>query len=154
MLVLAGSGQQGYEKQMRAHAAALGLDGAVLWTGLLDGLDKLSAMSAATIFVLPSYSENFGIALVEALAAGLPCVVTENVAASEFVREHEAGIIIRAEVSALSSALDRLLNDTNMRILFAKNARRFGSKQLSSEGFGVKLRRFYEQIISEQKKLA
>jgi glycosyltransferase involved in cell wall biosynthesis len=54
------------------------------------------------LFFVPSYSENFGIALVEALAAGLPCITTEGVAVSADVREREAGLVVAAESSALA----------------------------------------------------
>jgi glycosyltransferase involved in cell wall biosynthesis len=154
LLVVAGNGEASYERSLRAQATGLGLNGDIVWTGFLDGLDKLSAMNAATLFVLPSYSENFGIALVEALAAGLPCVVTEGVAASELVREHEAGIVIRAEVSALASALDRLLDNAKLRARLGSNARRFAAERFSIEVMGVALMGLYEQIISEQKAVA
>src|SRR5262249_6637914 len=55
-LALAGDGDPAYVAALRARAAELHLQDDILWTGFLDGPDKLSAMSAATLFVLPSYS--------------------------------------------------------------------------------------------------
>ena len=71
-LVVAGTGDAAFEAGLRREAARLGIDGDLHWAGFLSGADKLAALADADLFVLPSYSENFGISVVEAMAAGLP----------------------------------------------------------------------------------
>ena len=70
LLVIAGSGDEAYVKKLKALSKELGISGCILWTGHLSGTDKLSAFAAATVFTLPSYSENFGLALVEGAGGG------------------------------------------------------------------------------------
>lgn len=78
-LVMAGTGEAHTVAVLQSTAAALGIGHKVVWTGLLQGTLKWSALRAAEVFVLPSHQENFGIAVVEALACGLPVIVSERV---------------------------------------------------------------------------
>ncbi len=78
LLVVAGRGESECTTKLRRQASELGLDGDVLWTGYLAGEDKLAALNAATVFVLPSGSESFGLVVAEALASGLPVIATKG----------------------------------------------------------------------------
>ena len=78
-------------------------------TGFLDGPQKWSAMAAASVFVLPSYSENFGIAVVEAMAAGTPVVISDAVGIHREVAESRAGFVVPCAVEPLAEALKRVL---------------------------------------------
>lgn len=146
LLAIAGGGGANYIAQLQEQVRRLGIGGAVLWAGRLEGELKLAALAAATAFVLPSYSENYGVALVEALAAGLPCVTTEGVAVSDDVREQDAGIVVRAEMEPLSEALDRLLGDAALRSRLGANARRLAAERFSVEAMGNALQKLYESI--------
>src|SRR6185436_15853567 len=79
VLVIAGSGDPGFEQGVRRDATRLGLGESVYWAGFLSGKEKLAALADADVFVLPSYSENFGVAVVEAMAARLPVVISDQV---------------------------------------------------------------------------
>jgi len=148
LLVVAGNGEESFVRALRGRVEQMGIAGDVVWTGFLEGSDKLDALAAARAFVLPSYSENFGIALVEALAAGLPCITTEGVAVSEDVRERNAGLVVRAESAALVSALDRLLSDATLRANVGANGRRLAAERFSVEAMGTALKQLYEQILA------
>lgn len=118
----------------------------------MGGADKLSAFAAASVFVLPSYSENFGIALVEALAAGLPCVTTDGVAVSEDIRESGAGLVVEAESKPFCEAMNRLLEDAALRTRFGANARKLATERFSVEAMGATLKKLYEDILLARKK--
>ena len=75
VLVIVGDGDPSYATQLKQLSQNLGIDHAVYWVGFLDGDEKISAFMAADVFVLPSFSENFGIAATEAMAAGLPLMM-------------------------------------------------------------------------------
>lgn len=78
-LVMAGPGAAGYRAELLALTARLGLTERVHFTGLLQGAVKWGALRAAEAFVLPSHQENFGVAVAEALAMGLPVLISREV---------------------------------------------------------------------------
>ena len=148
MLVLAGRGEEAYVAALKKESEQLALADDVLWPGFLAGEEKLSAFAASTMFVLPSYSENFGIALVEALAAGLPCLTTEGVAVSEDVREREAGVVVAAGLGEVAAGLERILSDGPLRQRLGTNARRLAEERFSFEAMGTALKALYQQLAS------
>lgn len=91
-LVIAGpEGQPGLRAQLEARARACGVADRITWTGMLTGHAKWSALKAADVFVLPSHQENFGVAVVEALALGVPVLVSDKVNIWREVVEAGAG---------------------------------------------------------------
>jgi glycosyltransferase involved in cell wall biosynthesis len=78
-LVMAGPDEQGWQRTLAARAAALGVADRVVWTGMLRDAQKWSAFSAAEVFALPSHQENFGIAVAESLACGVPALLSQEV---------------------------------------------------------------------------
>src|ERR1035437_2131663 len=152
MLVIAGNGEESYVAGLRDQATQLGLAGDIVWTGFLSGADKLSAFAAATVFVLPSYSENFGIALVEAMASGLPCLTTPGVALAEEVQARAADVlmVVPPEVRPLAAALDQLLGDAALRAQLGANAKRMAAEQFTVLAMGTALRKLYEEILQRR----
>ena len=79
-LVMAGPcADAGYLRVLQTHATACCPAGTVVWPGMLSGDVKWGALRAAEAFVLPSHQENFGIAVVEALACGTPVLISTQV---------------------------------------------------------------------------
>ena len=106
---------------VRRDAEALGVAERVSLPGPLEGAAKQGAFAAAEAFVLPSYTENFGIAVVEALAAGCPVVISDRV---QIWREVAAAAEVHApEAAALGAALGRLLDSPPRRAALAAAAR-------------------------------
>lgn len=149
LLVIAGDGEARYVAKLREQARGLGIDRDVLWTGFLAGEDKLAAFAAAAMFVLPSHSENFGIALVEAMAAGLPCVTTVGVAVSEDVREYDAGLVVDPAVESIAGAINELFLNTGLRSRLALNAQRLTSQRFSLEAMAASLVTLYNRVLEE-----
>jgi glycosyltransferase involved in cell wall biosynthesis len=143
-LVIAGEGDAAYTAALRERAAQLGLGERVLWTGRLQGECKRAALAAATLFVLPSRSENFGIALLEAMAAGLPCVSTPGVA---LATEAEGSVrVVAAEPAALAGALNRLLEDPAERTRLGAAARELARRKYTLLAMGRELKAWYEEV--------
>lgn len=94
VLMMAGP-DGGMEAALRARAEALGLGERVVWPGMLEGETKRAALAAAELFILPSHQENFGIAVVEALAAGTPVLVSDRVNIAPELAAAGAGAICR-----------------------------------------------------------
>jgi glycosyltransferase involved in cell wall biosynthesis len=80
----------------------------VKFTGMLDGPYKWSALAAADVFVLPSYSEGLSVSVLEAMGAGRPVIVTRQ-CNLPLVSERGCGWVIEAETSPLAAALLELL---------------------------------------------
>ena len=92
-LAIVGPDQAGLGIQLRALASSLGISDRITWTGMLPDLLKLGALRAAEIFVLPSHQENFGSAVVEALACGVPVLITNKVNIWREIEQDRAGLV-------------------------------------------------------------
>jgi glycosyltransferase involved in cell wall biosynthesis len=92
-LVMAGPDQVGWQKELEAKAAMLNVAGQITWTGMLAGEAKCGALRAAEVFVLPSHQENFGIAVAESLAAGLPVLISNQVNIWREIEGDKAGFV-------------------------------------------------------------
>ena len=78
-LILAGAGEPEYVNELKNLMTSLGLASNTSFAGFVTGNDKQLLLQGADIFVLPSFSENFGVAVAEAMAARLPVIVTDGV---------------------------------------------------------------------------
>ena len=149
LLLVAGDGDESYVRELQTRVANTSITDHVFWAGFLQGTEKTAAFRAATVFVLPSYSENFGIAAQEALAHGIPSVVAEGVALSHDIKEADAGLVIPAETEAIADALVQLLEDPVMRARLAANARDLVKKKYSPGPVGDALIELYESVASK-----
>jgi glycosyltransferase involved in cell wall biosynthesis len=109
-LVLAGPDQVGWREELSCRATQLGLAPRLTWTDMLSGAMKWGAIRAAEIFVLPSHQENFGIAVAEALAAGVPVLVSDKVNIWREIDADGAGVVsedtLRGTCKALQSYVE------------------------------------------------
>lgn len=108
MLVIAGPDLIGYGKDVKRMIREAGLQGSVVLTGELRGDRKDALLANAEVFVLPSYSENFGIAIAEALAWGRPVIASTATPWSE-VADCRAGWWIEPETVAMARTLGEAL---------------------------------------------
>ncbi|MBL9133137.1 MAG: glycosyltransferase [Verrucomicrobiaceae bacterium] len=145
-LVIAGRGQPAYEEQLRTLATRLGIASDIVWTGHLQGHVKLSAFAAATLFVLPSQSENFGIALLEAMAAGCPCLSTPEVALATDVAPSQAVELVPQDIDAWSAALLRMLGDPEYAHRLGLRAHEVARTTYSLEAMGRALHALYQRL--------
>ena len=86
-----------------------GVLGRTTFTGMLLGPERLAVLRDAGMFVLPSYSENFGIAVIEAMAAGLPVIISDKVNIWREVQAGGAGRVIPCDAGALAEQILDLL---------------------------------------------
>lgn len=105
-LVLAGP-DDGYGPTVRRWLDAEGVLGRVTFTGMLLGRDKLAALRDADVFALPSYTENFGMAVVEAMACGIPVVISDRVNIWREVAAAGAGRVTRCDAEEVGTAAPR-----------------------------------------------
>jgi glycosyltransferase involved in cell wall biosynthesis len=108
-LVLAGPDQLGLQADLQRRAIQLDVADRLHWLGMLSGDLKWGAFHAAELFCLPSHQENFGIAVAEALACGLPVAIAEPVNISGEVAEASAGLVHDDTVAGTTAALQQWL---------------------------------------------
>lgn len=131
VLVLAGPDSQNSRASLETLIADRGLGARVVFTGMLGPRMKWSALASAQCFVLPSYSEGFSVAILEAMGMGLPVVITEQCHLPE-VRHAEAGWVIQADALQLSAALeDMLQNSASANAEIGNRGRRLVHQQFS-----------------------
>jgi glycosyltransferase involved in cell wall biosynthesis len=128
-LVMAGEGEAGYVAELRRLAGELGLAGSITFTGPLLGEEKLQALSAASVFLLPSLRENFGIAVAEAMAAGCPVVVSPGVDIAEEISRAEAGLVCSPEPGLFAEALAKILNSPGLSSSMGQNGKKLTSEK-------------------------
>ena len=120
-LVMAGNSEPEYLSYLQQLVAQYDLDNYASFPGFVTGRDKDLLLQGADIFALPSHSENFGIAVAEAMAAGLPVIITPGVQIAVEVAAANAGIIVENETE-LADAILQLLNSSSRRLHLSHNA--------------------------------
>jgi glycosyltransferase involved in cell wall biosynthesis len=125
VLLVVGPDSGGLRGALERQVAKLGIADRVLFTGMLTGAERVEALVDADLFVLPSDHESFGNSVIEALAAGLPVLVSRRVQTQrELVAAGVAGLVSR-EPEALAAELTRWLTDQSLRQAAAAKARAF-----------------------------
>jgi glycosyltransferase involved in cell wall biosynthesis len=144
ILVIAGAGDRRFTAELHDQAAHLGIREHIVWTGFLNAEQKSSAFAAADLYVLPSRSENFGVAAVEAMAAGLAVVVTDQVGIHETIAGATAGLVTRCNADSLTSAIIHLLRHPALRARMGSNGKRLRENLYSTEAVSEQLLDLYE----------
>jgi glycosyltransferase involved in cell wall biosynthesis len=149
-LSISGDGEQNYVDNLKRQVATLGIAEKVTWTGHVSGVDKAATFAAASVFVLPSSSENFGIAVAEALAAGLPCVLTPGVAIAARVEEVGAGIVAEPNATSIAAAIERYLSSRELRESASRAAKALAASDYSDQRMGNALVQMYREIAGSK----
>jgi glycosyltransferase involved in cell wall biosynthesis len=145
-LAIAGQGNAEWVQQLKSHVSAP-FSERIHWLGHVAGQEKLSLLARADAYVLPSYSENFGIALLEAMAAALPCVTTHGVALAH--ETHCAEAVLRippGDAGALMAALTELFQNPEKQKALAERARA-AAFFFTEDAFGQRLVQLYESCL-------
>lgn len=146
-LTIAGTGRPGYQRRVARLAARMGLADRVRFLGHVDAERKSSLFRKADVFVLPSRSENFGFAPAEAMAAGIPVVLSENVGLADLVARRQCGRVVPVgDVDALRLALWSYV-DPAVRREHGRRAHAAAREAFSFERMGAALETLYRDIV-------
>ena len=144
-LVLAGPDDEDLRPKLEALAEREGVGGRVVFPGMLHGHEKLAALAAADVWALPSHTENFGIAVMEALAAGVATVVSPAVNLAGEIERAGAGLVAEATPEAFAGALTYLLEDAARRGKYEERARAF-ARGYDWNAIAPRVVEMYEQV--------
>jgi len=149
-LVIAGPDQEGYADKVKEMFAKFNLSEKVIFTGMLLESDKLSAFYDSDVFVLPSRGENFGFAVLEAMACKLPVVITDRVGLYPDVEEHKAGVVTKCDPEQIATAILKLLDNETLNKSMGENGRRLAKDKFAWDKVVDKMIKVYSSVIQKK----
>lgn len=145
-LLIVGPDNGGYRNQVERLLESDSVIEKTTFTGMLTEREKLAALSRADICAIPSYSEGMSIVALEALACGLPEIITRQCHFPE-VAEAEAGIVIETNAYQLANALNKLLEDPKLCKEMGENGRRLIIEKFTWDKIADQMIQFYEDVL-------
>jgi glycosyltransferase involved in cell wall biosynthesis len=147
-LVLAGPDTEGYGRKVKAWLAEGGVLEKATFTGLLEGEYRFAVLQRAEVFALPSYTENFGQVVVEAMASRVPVVISDRVNIWPYVKEANAGLVVPCDVEATAEALRSVLADPVRGKQMGCNGRHWAAENLLWGAVAGQMADAYRQMLS------
>ncbi len=148
-LLLCGANPQdrAYEDNIKQQIQSSSWANSATVVGFVGGELKAEILSAADVFVLPSYYENFGIAVAEAMAASIPVVISDQVHIWPAIRASNAGWVVPTQVEPLTEALSEALGNEEVRSQRGQNARRCAKENYSWDAIAQLMLTTYQQLL-------
>jgi glycosyltransferase involved in cell wall biosynthesis len=150
-LVLAGTGERAYVQSLSEIVTSLGIAGRVLFTGLLGGEAVREAYRVASVFVLPSWHENFGLSVVEAMGAGCPVIISDHMDLAPDILRENAGVVVAPNIDEIAAAIKRLLTNELLRQEMANKGQQLVQEKFTWENCANELDLAFEDILSGRK---
>lgn len=149
-LVIAGNDEENYLPQLRALAQAEGIADRVHFVGPAGQDEKWALFAEAELFVLPSYNENFGCVVAEAMAMACPVVLSDQVGLAPLVARSGAGLVNSGAPEELAAAVRRLHADPALRRQMGTAGRRAAEEQLSWDAAAAQTEALYRRCLDQQ----
>ena len=146
-LVIAGPDPGRLTDVLPNRVRASGLMKRIVCPGFVDGLTKYAYLGNAELFVLPSHHEGMSVAVLEALASGVPVVVSPSCNVPE-VQAYGAGFVTPSEVEPLARTIRYVLENDQERDLMAAHALQLAHERFSAEASAERMLHFYEEALS------
>lgn len=141
-LIIAGDGQKDYVEEIKKIA-----DKNIFFTGWLNDYEKKALISNSKLLVLPSYQENFGLCLIEALAMKVPVLTTKNVNLWKEIISATAGWICDPNADSIYNLLIEILENEEKRKEFGNNGRKLIENNFTDEVVTEKLIDMYNLVL-------
>jgi glycosyltransferase involved in cell wall biosynthesis len=149
-LVLAGPGDEDYVRKVKRWLGEGGVLEKTTFTGALAGEDRFTILQQAELFVLTSYTENFGQVVCEAMASGVPVLISDQVNIWPEVARADAGLVVPCDVNSTVQALSQLLDDPTQARQMGRNGRAWVAEHLPWSVVGAQMIRVYEEILRDR----
>jgi glycosyltransferase involved in cell wall biosynthesis len=146
ILALAGP-DDGYLEATQAFIKQHQAESYIRWIGMKTGQEKLAAFADADVFVLPSHSEGFSIATLEALVSGTPSVLSDKVGFADNIITTESAIIVDLTTESIKDGINRLLDDTELANKIAKNGQHLVRTQYDIRVVGKRIMSEFLKIM-------
>ena len=145
--VLAGKGTAEYEAEVDRLVQQNRLSDRTYKLGFVSGEKKNICLQGADLYALTSHSENFGVAVLEALASGTPALVTKGVALSDLVKEQSLGWVVDLEVNAIANSIQDFLSNLDVAKQKGDQAARYVAEHYTWDKTALNLKSIYENIL-------
>jgi glycosyltransferase involved in cell wall biosynthesis len=149
-LAIVGPDNEGYGSKVRRWCKEQGIKDNVFFVDHLSPENVKEAYADADVFVLPSYTENFGLTVVEAMACGSPVVISDQVNIWRKVQEAGAGIVIGLDPCALAEAICRVLEDKGAAEVMGVRGRVAAEKCYAWPRIVKQMTGLYRELIKER----
>ncbi|MEA3641088.1 MAG: glycosyltransferase [Lamprobacter sp.] len=149
-LAIVGPSNDAYGDQVRGWVREQRLESAVVFVDFLSGADVVQAYVDADVFALPSYTENFGMTVVEAMACTCPVVISRHVNIHQEVAADGAGLVTDCDAGQVASAILDLLHDPERRQRMGEHGRRSARERYAWPQIVEQLTEEYRGVIDRQ----
>ncbi|MDT4953793.1 MAG: hypothetical protein QOJ02_1931 [Acidobacteriota bacterium] len=150
-LVLAGEGEMKYVDSLKSLVKLCGGNGNVVFTGWIDGTRRRDALREAALLALTSYQENFGLCAVEALACGVPVLLSPHVNLAQEIEKVGAGWVSPLESTALEQTLAETLRDEKGRAQRGAIGKDFAHQRFTWNAVAEALAYFYNSVATKER---
>jgi len=150
-LVIAGNDDEGYQRKLIEQVRALRLTQRVIFLGPVSDQHKWALYRHAQLFVLPSYSENFGNVVAEAMAMGCPVAVTPEVGIAPLVESTAAGVVAAGTPREFSRVVNDLLSNAPRLREMGRRGHQAARDRLSWDAVASQAENLYRQIIHSRR---
>ncbi|HEV8686703.1 MAG TPA: glycosyltransferase [Gaiellaceae bacterium] len=147
LLRVAGDGPSAVRERLRDLAEEVGAEERVEWLGFVGRVDRRAFFESIDLLAMPSAYESFGLAAAEALAAGVPVLVTRRVGVASLVTDHGCGFIVEPVVDEVRRVLTDA-NDLGERAARTQHA----ARELDPRTYAAKLSRVYRGLVASPRR--
>lgn len=147
-LALIGPGEPDYIQSLHKEAKHLGINDQLIFTGMLQGIKRIEALVDADLYTLPSYQENFGVSVIEAIAAATPVLISDQVNIHNEVSQAGAGIVVQTRIDSLAIGLTKMLQDTAKLKQMGEIGRKWVHKNFTWTSISQQINQMYNNIIN------
>jgi glycosyltransferase involved in cell wall biosynthesis len=148
-VIVCGDGEQSYRAQLHRLADQLSLTAQVEWRGHVDAVGRADLFAQSHVVAMPSTYECFGMAAAEAMAAGVPVIVSKTTGVAPVVGEYECGKLVEAgDVDDLRAALADIASDANWRHRARINSLRAASANYSYDSYAERTGAVYAELVA------
>lgn len=148
MLALVGPGEDDYVKSLADLARREGVGERVKFTGMIKGRARLEALIDADVFCLPSYQENFGVAVAEASGVGTPVLISDQVNICDEVIREKVGVVVPCAVPPLAEALQSMLRDRAEIRAMGERGRAWAARTFDWRGIALRIESMYAEVLA------
>lgn len=146
--VIAGNGTAEYEAELEQLLQKFNLGDRTYKLGFITGKKKDICLQGADLYVLTSHSENFGIAVLEALASGTPALVTIGVALADLVKKQNLGWVVSLDSEAIAQSIQDFLEHQDIAKEIGDRASQYVAANYTWTKTAHRLSEIYDNILS------